>query len=143
MGANVGTTITALLVSLAHISDPDELERAFSGSSMYFIFNFYTILVLFPLELAASYLYRLTKAMLPASVGEGDSWEGPIKKIVGPFTRSIIIANKDLIKLTATGDDSCANRYPVDCDPGAVNYDNCHDIAGVIGCDEKSGSCPA
>jgi solute carrier family 34 (sodium-dependent phosphate cotransporter) len=143
MGANVGTTITALLVSLAHISEPEELERAFAGSSMYFIFNFYTILVLFPLELATGYLYKLTKAMLPASVGEGEKWEGPIKKIVGPFTRSIIVANKDLIKLTATGDDSCENRYPIDCLGSDTDYDSCHSVAGVIGCDDKTGRCPA
>jgi sodium-dependent phosphate cotransporter len=80
MGANVGTTITAMLVSLAHISDADELERAFAGSSMYFIFNFLTIIILFPLEVGTGYLYKLTKAMLPSSVGEGDSWEGKKQK---------------------------------------------------------------
>jgi hypothetical protein len=84
MGANVGTTITAMLVSLAHISDPDELERAFAGSSMYFIFNFLTITILFPLEVGTGYLYKLTKAMLTSSVGEGDSWEGKNQKHYDP-----------------------------------------------------------
>jgi hypothetical protein len=76
MGANLGTTITAMLVSLAHISDSAELQRAFAGSSMYFIFNFLTLFILFPLEVTTGYLYKLTKAMLPSTVSEGDSWEG-------------------------------------------------------------------
>jgi sodium-dependent phosphate cotransporter len=141
MGANVGTTITAMLVSLAHISEPDELERAFAGSSMYFIFNFLTIIILFPLEVGTGYLYKLTKAMLPSSVGEGDSWEGPIKQIVGPLVKTFIIANKDLIEETANHEGACEDRYPIQCS-GSVNYDNCQENAGAIGCNEKTGSCP-
>ena len=78
MGANVGTSVTSMLVSMAHMADGEELQRAFAGSSVYFIFNFSTLVILFPLEVTTEYLYRLTKLMLPAEVSEdsGDSWEG-------------------------------------------------------------------
>lgn len=82
MGANVGTSITCLLVSLAHMGDPNELRQAVAASSLYFWFNFLTLCVLFPLEVTTSYLYVLTKAMLPESVGSGDSWQSKLSYCV-------------------------------------------------------------
>ena len=76
MGANVGTSITSMLVSLSHMGDGAELERAFAGASIGFVFKFLTVVILLPLEVTTGYLYKLTKAMLPTSVGEGDTWEG-------------------------------------------------------------------
>jgi len=93
MGANVGTSITSMLVSLAHMGDGIELERAFAGCSTLWAFNFFTLIVLFPLEIGTEYLYRLTKLMLPDSKDdtEGSSWEGPVKKI-GTFDRLHCVA---------------------------------------------------
>lgn len=76
MGANVGTSITSMLVSLSHLGDGEELERAFAGASVGFCFKFLTVIILLPLEVTTNYLYKLTKAMLPSEVGEGDAWEG-------------------------------------------------------------------
>ena len=39
MGANVGTTITNTLVSLAHVTRDDEFRRAFSGATVHDFFN--------------------------------------------------------------------------------------------------------
>jgi hypothetical protein len=47
-----------MVVSLAHISDPDELERAFSSSSALYSFNMLTLILLFPIEVAVGYLYE-------------------------------------------------------------------------------------
>jgi hypothetical protein len=82
MGANVGTSITSMLVSLTHMGDGDELERAFAASSVGLCFKFLTVIILLPLEVTTSYLYVITKAMLPAEVGEGDAWEGEFFLVV-------------------------------------------------------------
>lgn len=87
MGANVGTAITAIIVTLGHLGDGDELEKAFAGAVVNFVFKILVVVVLLPLEVATGYLYYLTKAMLPESVGDGEKWEGPIKKIVSPLSR--------------------------------------------------------
>ena len=50
MGANIGTTVTAKLVSLGHITRKAEFRRAFAASSVHDTFNFITVAVLFPLE---------------------------------------------------------------------------------------------
>ena len=141
MGANVGTSVTSMIVSLAHMGDGDELERAFSGASLLLVFNVCTISILFPLELIAGYLYEFSRVMLPAKVGEADNWEGPIKKIVSPLADLIIMANKPLIKDASTyGTDICNDKYPIKCD-GEVSYEACE--AGLIGCSSKTGKCPA
>ena len=142
MGANVGTSVTCMLVSLAHIGDREELERAFSGASVLYVFNFLTLCILFPLEIGTEYLYKFTKLMLPESVKSGDSWEGPIKKIVSPLVKRFIIANNELIDDISTGAvESCSDVYPVYCIDDIETYETCT-VTGVIACDKKSGSCP-
>ena len=50
MGANIGTTVTNTLVSLAHSMDPREFRRAFSGATVHDVFNWLTVLILLPVE---------------------------------------------------------------------------------------------
>lgn len=55
MGANIGTTVTAKLVSLGHITRKAEFRRAFAASSVHDTFNLITVSLLFPLE----YFFRV------------------------------------------------------------------------------------
>jgi len=146
IGANVGTSVTSMIVSLTHLGEGDELERAFSASSLYYLFNILTALVLLPLEVGTQYLYRLTAAMLPSTMDEtgGDTWNSPIKAIVSPFTRRIIMANKQLITDVSTGVvDSCDSYYPVTCQDYDDGTRTCK--AGLIDCDATTTTsrCPA
>ena len=50
MGANIGTTVTAKLVSLGHITRKAEFRRAFAASSVHDTFNLITVVLLYPLE---------------------------------------------------------------------------------------------
>ncbi|KAL3916000.1 MAG: hypothetical protein SGILL_005379 [Bacillariaceae sp.] len=142
MGANVGTCVTSIIVSLSHMGDSKEIERAFAGSSLYYLFNILTAVILLPLEIGTQYLYRLTSAMLPSSVDDGDSWNSPIKAIVSPLTKTIIIANKQLVTDISTGAvEGCEAYYPVECENGDESYLTCK--AGLIGCNEDNNKCPA
>jgi sodium-dependent phosphate cotransporter len=60
MGANLGTTITSMIVSFGFISEKKEFKRAVSASAYHFFFNLFTILILFPLELNNQFLSRLS-----------------------------------------------------------------------------------
>jgi sodium-dependent phosphate cotransporter len=151
MGANIGTSVTNTIVAMGHMGDGDELERAFAGATVHDMFNFLTVSVLFPIELITGMLFHLTKAMLPSSnrAGEGEKWEGPIKKLVGPFGQLIIIANKDIPKFVAQGEDKkgnpvdgCSTFYPVVCeDNDNPTRSTCS--RGLIDCDKKTDKCPA
>ena len=56
MGANIGTTVTATVVSLAHMGRREEFERAFPVAVCHDAFNYVTVLMLLPLELATGFL---------------------------------------------------------------------------------------
>ncbi|MCQ9207030.1 MAG: Na/Pi symporter [Omnitrophica bacterium] len=58
MGANIGTTVTNTLVALGHITRKEEFKRAFSGSTMHDFFNIFTVLILFPIEMATHFLEK-------------------------------------------------------------------------------------
>jgi sodium-dependent phosphate cotransporter len=51
MGANIGTTITAGLVSFGHITNRIEFRRAFGAGIVHDFFNILAVLILFPIEM--------------------------------------------------------------------------------------------
>ncbi|MEM6326435.1 MAG: Na/Pi symporter [Bacteroidota bacterium] len=51
MGANIGTTVTNTIVSMGHITQPEEFKRAMAGATVHDFFNWLSVLILLPLEL--------------------------------------------------------------------------------------------
>ena len=147
MGANIGTSVTNTIVAMGQMGDGDQLERAFAGATVHDLFNFLSVAILLPLQVATGYLNHLTAAMVKGADPEsGDKWEGPIKKIVSPLGSMVIIANKKVIKNVASGLDNCTDFYPIECEVDAngkdiISYDSCH--TGLIACDKGTGDCPA
>jgi sodium-dependent phosphate cotransporter len=143
MGANIGTSVTNTIVAMGHLGDGDQLERAFAGATVHDMFNFMSVAVLLPLEAASGYLFYLTKAITKNfSAKEGEDWEGPIKKIVEPLIKRVIIVNKDVTKAVAKGGE-CADFYPIICeDPENPTKSSC-ERRGLIDCDKTSDRCPA
>jgi len=56
MGANIGTSVTNIMVSLAHINRINEFNRAFSAAIVNDVFNIFAVLVLFPIQIATNFL---------------------------------------------------------------------------------------
>ncbi len=80
MGANIGTTVTNSLVSLAHVARRDEFLRAFSVATCHDFFNFMAVAVLLPLEMATGYLSRAAVKLASAYGGMGGiEYESPLK----------------------------------------------------------------
>ena len=69
MGANIGTTVTNTIVSMGHITRPDEFRRAVAGATVHDFFNWLTVLVLLPLELAFGVISRPATALANAVPG--------------------------------------------------------------------------
>ena len=81
MGANIGTTVTNTIVSLAHMGRPDEFRRAFAVATCHDFFNFFAVITLLPLELATGYLQKSATwlaSLLAGSVG-GVEYQSPVK----------------------------------------------------------------
>ena len=60
MGANIGTTVTNTIVSMAHITRKLEFKKALAGSIVHDIFNVMTVIILFPLEMKFHILEKLS-----------------------------------------------------------------------------------
>ncbi|XP_059156708.1 sodium-dependent phosphate transport protein 2B-like isoform X2 [Physella acuta] len=98
MGTNVGTSITSTLVSLAQVGDRSEFRRAFAGATVHDMFNWSAVLVLLPLEVATSYLYHLTKAIVECMNLRSDNFKIELlTALTRPFTELIVEINRDVI----------------------------------------------
>ncbi|MFH1997073.1 MAG: Na/Pi symporter [Candidatus Omnitrophota bacterium] len=97
MGANIGTTVTNMLVSLGHITRREEFKRAISGAAVHDFFNVICVLILFPLELSMGVLQKTATKLagLFANFG-GIKFTSPIKLATEPTVRFI----KDLLLKT-------------------------------------------
>ena len=81
MGANIGTTVTATVVSLAHIGRRDEFERAFPVAVCHDVFNYLAVLVLLPVEMTTGYLRRLAGACAELLGGVGGvEYQSPLRE---------------------------------------------------------------
>ena len=90
MGANIGTTITNLLVSLGHIMRNEEFKRAFAAATVHDAFNWIAVLILFPLELATGVLGRVARALAGAFAEAGGlKLANPLKAATKPVVEFI------------------------------------------------------
>jgi len=101
MGANIGTTITNTIVSFGHIGDDDEFRRAFSAATVHDIFNFITVLLLFPLQVTTNFLGAMSVWLsdLLVEVG-GLTLVNPLHYVVNPQVDAV----EALFEVTAVGD---------------------------------------
>ncbi|ESO94277.1 hypothetical protein LOTGIDRAFT_232514 [Lottia gigantea] len=112
MGANIGTTVTNTIVSMAHSGDKEEFRRAFSGATVHDVFNWLTVLVLLPLEVTTGCLYQLTKKIV-------DNWnfetfkggkKDLLKTITKPLTKLVVQIDKSVITDIAEGKADVENK---------------------------------
>ena len=91
MGANIGTSVTNILVSMGHITRKEEFKRALAGAAVHDFFNLLVVAILLPLEIAFGYLEWLSLQItgIFADMG-GMKFASPLKIIVEPAVKSLI-----------------------------------------------------
>jgi sodium-dependent phosphate cotransporter len=84
MGANIGTTVTNTIVSLAHMRQSEEFRKAFTAATMHDFFNLIVVAVLLPLEVLTNVLSDMARAVTDAIAGDvgGGEFSSPIKGAV-------------------------------------------------------------
>ena len=102
MGANIGTTITNTMVSLAHINRSQEFRRAFSGAIVHDVFNVLVVIILFPLQYYTNFLGRVAIYLEGAFENAGGlEFASPINTITKPVANYIIHILGDISWLSA------------------------------------------
>lgn len=91
MGANIGTSITNTLVSLAHVTRREEFERAFAGATVHDFFNLLAVAILLPVEMATGYLARVATILEYGLEGTaGIKLFDPLRAVVRPVAESVV-----------------------------------------------------
>ncbi len=91
MGANIGTSVTNILVSLGHINRGPEFRRAYAAANVHDFFNVLAVLFLFPLQLSTNFLGILSTGLaeLFYDVG-GLTFASPLKLATAPAVRGAV-----------------------------------------------------
>jgi len=99
MGANIGTSVTNTIVSLAHFSNKDEYRRAFAGATVHDCFNILTVSLLLPIEAITHVLRHMAEAVADATLEEDQEKaqkQDFLKKITKPISARLIQVDKKL-----------------------------------------------
>ena len=112
MGANIGTSVTNTIVSLAQAAERNEFRRAFAGAVVHDIFNWLSVIILLPLEVITHYLLKLTDEII--KVLHLRQTKGVNKKLLKtvtePFTKVVIQLDKSIIEDIALGDKAAESK---------------------------------
>ena len=97
MGANIGTTLTSTLVSLAFITKKKEFRKALAAGSSHDFFNILITCILFPLEYYYGFLSWLTHWIaqivapaLTSDVANGMQYEFPLTSGITHYLLEVI-----------------------------------------------------
>lgn len=92
MGANIGTSITSTIVSLGHVTDKEEFQRAFNAATIHDFFNVISVLIFLPLEIAFGLLEKVSAflaGIFSSSSGVSMGGFNPIKALTKPISQAL------------------------------------------------------
>ncbi|KAE8300073.1 Sodium-dependent phosphate transport protein 2B [Larimichthys crocea] len=110
MGTNIGTSVTNTLVAVTQAGDRSVFRRAFAGATVHDFFNWLSVLVLLPLEVATGYLYVVTKLIIDSFKIQSGEAPDLLNVITDVVTESIIQLDESVISGIATGDPEARDK---------------------------------
>ncbi len=91
MGANIGTTITNTMVSMAHITQDAEFKLAFPAAIVHDMFNLLSVAIFLPLEIKFHIIQRISSFMVSIFSGKDAMYfKSPLKAIIKPVVHWLI-----------------------------------------------------
>ncbi|XP_031713880.1 sodium-dependent phosphate transport protein 2A-like [Anarrhichthys ocellatus] len=111
MGSNIGTSVTNTIVAMMQAAERTEFQRAFAGATIHDCFNWLSVLVLLPLELASGLMAKLSDLLVTNfKLQPGEEAPEMLKVITEPVTKLIIQLDKCVITGIAMGNEDMRNR---------------------------------
>lgn len=91
MGANIGTSVTNTLVSLADMRNKENFKRSFAAATVHDFFNFLSVIILFPIEMMTGILEKTSNMLAGLLYGgtAGLHFKSPIKAMIKPPVKAI------------------------------------------------------
>uniref|UniRef100_A0A914XIM3 Sodium-dependent phosphate transport protein 2B n=1 Tax=Plectus sambesii TaxID=2011161 RepID=A0A914XIM3_9BILA len=108
MGANIGTSVTNTIVSVAHSGRRAEFRRAFAGATVHDMFNWLCVIILLPVEIIFGYLFHTTGYVVGLFSITGEHKKPPklLQHLTEPFTNLVVQLDKSKISAVAMGTES-------------------------------------
>ncbi|KUF99391.1 Calcium-transporting ATPase [Phytophthora nicotianae] len=103
MGANIGTCVTCIMVAFGQVGDPIRFQRAMAAATVHDMYNIWSVIVMFPIEVLFHPLEKMSIEMSNAKTN-GGAFKSPVDAIVNPLTQEILVVDKNSIYDVATGD---------------------------------------
>jgi len=100
MGANIGTSVTNIIVALTQAGDREQFRKAFACANVHDMFNWLSAFTLLILEVCTNYLETIS-GWLVADIGTHHSAaKSPdfLKALTKPLTKVLIQLDKDVLK---------------------------------------------
>ncbi|XP_045887408.1 sodium-dependent phosphate transport protein 2A [Micropterus dolomieu] len=111
MGSNIGTSVTNTIVAMMQAAQRTEFQRAFAGATIHDCFNWLSVLVLLPLEVATGVMTRLSHLLVTSfRLQPGEEAPELLKVITEPVTKLFIQLDKCVITGIAMGNEDMRNR---------------------------------
>ncbi len=97
MGANIGTSVTNLLVSFGHISNPTEFRRAFPATIVHDFFNVLAVIVIFPFQYFFNIIGIIASTISNLFIGVGGAkLFNPLGYVINPVAKGILHLTPDM-----------------------------------------------
>ena len=143
MGANIGTSVTNAIVSLGHMGNRGEFRKAFSGAIVHDVFNWLTVAILLPLEMATGYLHKTAEFLADKMAGSASpAYESPITTVVSPAAKSVVQVVSDMAHFLGdrlAGSTSLTYESPVKAAVKPVAKAVTHFVTDTVGLVEVAG----
>uniref|UniRef100_A0AAZ3NNS3 Sodium-dependent phosphate transport protein 2A n=1 Tax=Oncorhynchus tshawytscha TaxID=74940 RepID=A0AAZ3NNS3_ONCTS len=91
MGTNIGTSVTNTIVAMMQAGERNDFKRAFAGATIHDCFNWLSVLVLLPMEVATGLMTHLAHIVVTSfNIQTGEDAPELLKVITEPVTKLII-----------------------------------------------------
>ena len=89
MGTNIGTTMTATLVSLGSLGKKKAFRRSFAAATVHGFFNVMSVFIFLPLEMMTGFLGKTSEYLAELIYGGGSADMGSLN-FIKPLTKPVI-----------------------------------------------------
>jgi sodium-dependent phosphate cotransporter len=95
MGANIGTSVTNLLVSMSHVRRRREFRRSLGGAIVHDFFNVLSVMILLPMEYAWGIISKLT-VWFSGLIGQSRFFQSDPTKQMGVLKKFFGLPGKEI-----------------------------------------------
>uniref|UniRef100_A0A673WYG9 Sodium-dependent phosphate transport protein 2A n=1 Tax=Salmo trutta TaxID=8032 RepID=A0A673WYG9_SALTR len=113
MGTNIGTSVTNTIVAMMQAGERNDFKRAFAGATIHDCFNWLSVLVLLPMEVATGLMTHLAHIVVTSfNIQTGEDAPELLKVITEPVTKLIIQSSlQSSMNISITGSDNCSSAH--------------------------------